>query len=666
MMATFDREEEKAEPPGDDRSVAAKVPAPVRVAVLIWAHRRPDRWIEGFQSACRLDIAETVRFVTGEDDDAKLDRFTHPKAVVSKSPSLPAACHDLFAEGFDQVLVVIHPVVFPARALERACAWMDADPRVGTMSFLSNAAGYLSFPYRNTEHPVGPIGHNEESLTHLLRTRGPEVGPVPIPVCEGSAVLLGRSAFVTAGGLLQAYHAYPQFLLAEFSLRATRRGFNSFLDPTTFVSKPWDVIGHEMSVLMRPEARHALFTEHHFFPGLHDHERDHGNGNLSQALDLARAKQDGLRVLVDASELGPQQMGTQVLTLAMSLALAENPAVKSVIVALPDPTNVPAYAQKLLRTEKISVIGCGNLDFPNAPNVDIIHRPYQPTRPIPWGRWRQIAKRSIITVQDVIGYRNGAYHTSWEYWHNYRENFRAQVERADGIFCITQDVVEAVREERLPIDRSRVFVVENGVDHLSTDLPADVPQGLIDRGLVSTPFLVILGTTYAHKNRDLGVRVWQALVARGRRVALVMAGANVPMGTNRLEEAALLADRNDALVLPDVTDRERNWLLRHASLVLYPTSAEGFGLVPFEAAEMGCPCLHVSFGPLRELLGREELPERFDLEGLVAAAERLLDDPAARQRNIERARRVRDKLSWSAHAAKAVEAYFQVIGNVPR
>ena len=50
-------------------------------------------------------------------------------------------------------------------------------------------------------------------------------------------------------------------------------------------------------------------------------------------------------------------------------------------------------------------------------------------------------------------------------------------------------------------------------------------------------------------------------------------------------------------VLSEVEPAERNWLLANAACVLYPTSAEGFGLLPFEAASFGTPCVHVAFGP---------------------------------------------------------------------
>jgi glycosyltransferase involved in cell wall biosynthesis len=105
---------------------------------------------------------------------------------------------------------------------------------------------------------------------------------------------------------------------------------------------------------------------------------------------------------------------------------------------------------------------------------------------------------------------------------------------------------------------------------------------------------------YSHKNRELARAAHEIVRARGFDLALVMAGASVPHGTTRVLEGRV-APSDATYVLPEVASAERNWLLRHASLVWYPTSAEGFGLVPFEAAVFGTPTVAVGFGPVEEL-----------------------------------------------------------------
>ncbi len=117
-------------------------------------------------------------------------------------------------------------------------------------------------------------------------------------------------------------------------------------------------------------------------------------------------------------------------------------------------------------------------------------------------------------------------------------------------------------------------------------------------------------------------------------------------------------------VLGDVTSEERNWLLWHASVVLYPTSAEGIGLVPFEAARFSTPTVLVPFGPLGELLGA--LPVTADdwsPEALATTAETFLRDRDAAADQVRATLAIGADYSWDACAAALVEVYRSVLAR---
>ena len=635
------------------------------VAAVVCVGRDPEQWVETLRSLGRTNgLSKIVVAVTCEVDQARI--LAGERVQIRKTASPQSLIAELVSdEKYNQVLLVTEPVVISRDALDVAAVWVARDARVATVSFLSNSAGYLSFPFRNTEHPVGAPGHNEMTLTRRLRTLPPMIEPVPISVPEGGAILLGASAINAAGGLDEAFFDNPRIQVVEFALRASRRGFLSYLDANTYITLPWDGKGFQGSKLESEEARAKLFARYTFFPGLYDVERGPSTTPLSEALDLARAKAEGLRILIDGACLGPQEMGTQLLIMALSLALAKLDAVKWIGVGVPNPGALPSYAQKLFTNPKIQVLSAGALTFPDAPMVDILHRPYQPSGPIPWDRWRQLARRSIITIQDLIAYRNGSYFFSWQDWTAYRTELRKASAQCDGIVSISHDVVHSITEERLQIPNDRLYVIENGIDYRSGDQPTRVPMAVAERGLTAKPFLFVLGATYAHKNRDVAIRVWQKLVDRGHDLALILVGATVPCGSTRLEEANLIraGDEDNFLVLPDVGAEERNWLLKHSSLVVYPTSAEGFGQMPFEAARFNKPSLYVAFGPLQELIDDKDAPKVWDIDVLADRAEVLLTDPAAAQSAVKNALQNIDGLSWDETARKTVDAYFDLLSK---
>ena len=210
----------------------------------------------------------------------------------------------------------------------------------------------------------------------------------------------------------------------------------------------------------------------------------------------------------------------------------------------------------------------------------------------------------MLTLQDLIAYQVGRVPR-----HADRRgastgaHLATAVGRVDGIVVISGGDPPAVVNEALPVGPDRTFVVPNGTDHLGrrpargATVPSS-PAGLRRRRRSCSCSARTTGTRTATWRSAPGGRC--APIARSS--ALVLVGAGVPSGSTRVAEArALGAVDGGVHVLPDVTSAGRNWLLRNAAAVLYPTSAEGFGLVPFEAAHFGTPTVAVDFGPLREV-----------------------------------------------------------------
>ena len=639
------------------------------VVAFVWVDRAPRAWNAAIATLLRIPKIRQIHvgFAAGFSADAIV--IKDPRLILHSDLPLLELADLVFDAAEDFLLFCTWPGQPSTETFDVGLEEMASDPRIASVSFLSNAAGAFSFPYRNSGTPFGVEGHNEVTLTRLLREhRGKDARLTPVQVPDGSMVLISRSAWDVCGRLDDYGSGNLGLALTDLSIRAAQRGFNNYLDTSGYITMPWDNVGPFQSINLNSEARHALHQRFAYFPMNYDMECARPNSVLGEALDSARARATGLRILIDGSALGPQEMGTQVLTLKLSLALASRKDVQSVTLAVPDPGNVPAYAQDVVQHRKIHVIASDNLNFLGAQHVDIIHRPYQPSSPIPWDRWRSIAKRSIITVQDLIAYRNTSYFPNCPEWLSYRDNFARQIANVDGVISISHDVVGMIQEERLPIDGTRIHVVENGTDARSKDQPSRIPSEILSRGWASSPFLFVLGATYAHKNRDLAMRVWSELRSKGYPHKLVMAGASVPNGSLRIEESLLRSPDLDShmMALPDIASEERNWLMMNSSLVMYLTAAEGFGLVPFEAACVDVPTLFVSFGPLRELTNDPALPKNYRTDGLVERARQLLDDPAAARAAVSGVLKNAGNLTWDETARKSVEAYHLALAQSSR
>lgn len=645
--------------------MTAADPAPdrARVAAAVFVGTAPEQYLPTLAGLRRtypdLPLVVGAPHATDltelEALGAEVLRTATPAGVFNATARRPDA-----AEG---LLVLGEPVLVPAGTLERALLLQTEDVRVATVSFWSNAAAHLSFPHWGTpsSHHLGN-SLDEHVVSQRLRERSPDLGVVPVHAAAGGMVFISAEALAIVGDFSE--HERFEITLLDFALRAQGHGLRNALDPATFLTRPIDLVAPDEAGL-NPAERHWLLANH---PTVAEVAlgQPTPDSPLGMAHAVARTKVSGLRVAIDATTLGPTETGTQVQTLALIDALTRREDVATVGVALGGP--VPPYAEATLHHRKVAASWCSSDDFTPLGHTDVVHRPFQPDRPLDVESWRRSAQRTLLTIQDLIYYEVGAYHSSPADWERVRASVRQAVRDVDGVVVIAHDVAQQIRDERLAVESSRLFVVENGTDHLSGEEPASIPPGLSAGGLVGGPFALVLGTNYGHKNRHLAIEAVRLLRESGTAMELVMAGPTVPRGSTRIAESrAALRPGAHLHLLPDVTSRERNWLLRHAALVLYPTSAEGFGLVPYEAARFGTATVHVSFGPLAEVA--PDLPVAaagWAPARLAEACRALLHDPDLYQAQIKAVLRAAETYTWDRTAELLVTAYRQVLSQPRR
>ena len=179
-------------------------------------------------------------------------------------------------------------------------------------------------------------------------------------------------------------------------------------------------------------------------------------------------------------------------------------------------------------------------------------------------------------------------------------------------------------------------------------------------GVEGRPFLLCLGTDFLHKNHPFALALFQRLrEAHGFDGRLVLAGPHALRGTSEGEEAAWRAANPqlaaDVVALGEAPEAQKAWLYRHAALVLYPTTFEGFGFIPFEAAEAGAPSLWANQSSMADLLPSEHagiVP--WDVEASAANAARLIADP---QPLVEAVRKAGAELTWDRCAEQLLAVY---------
>jgi glycosyltransferase involved in cell wall biosynthesis len=275
-------------------------------------------------------------------------------------------------------------------------------------------------------------------------------------------------------------------------------------------------------------------------------------------------------------------------------------------------------------------------------------------------------------VLDLIEHDNGRYHRDNGEWLRRREQVRRYLRQADGVTAISADVLGHVASQVPGMERERLSLTPLGLSDFLPGTSAAGPRPFALSELDSArPFLLCLGNDFLHKNRDFAIRVWSQ-VRLETPVDLVFAGQHVGRGSSAGDEHAALglASRagGDGSVrqLGHVPSADRLWLLQHAAVVLYPTSAEGFGLVPFEAAQVGTPTVVTRFGPFAEHLPQGLGCTSWSVAEHAAEVLRLLQDPEASADLCTRILSVAGHASWDHAGSRLAAAFVEALAMPPQ
>jgi glycosyltransferase involved in cell wall biosynthesis len=548
-------------------------------------------------------------------------------------------------------------------ATEVADGWLDGlraaigeTGDVATATALSNDAAFLSTPRRNLPWPLSPTGLPVAEAARRVRDGALGVRP-RVPTALPHCALVTRAALDLAGPFDTSLGDERQ-ALADLSQRAAAAGLQHVAAPAVFV-------GHRGAPGADAHTWEGSAAERH--PALPAAVADAADGRhsaLARALLAASVALEPLSVTVDARSLGGGVSGTTVHTVELLGALAERRDVR-VRAVLPDrPGQAAGRALDAIggAVERLSEAQARE----GAPRTHVVHRPWQVDAAGEMAFLDTLGERTVLTNQDLIAYRTPAVFADAEAWLDYRRvTAGALALSAMVLFFSAEAAADALDEDLVAPERARVVALGTDPRFLAPVATQRRPAAFAADG--ERPFLLMLGNRFRHKNSVFALRLFAALrEVHGWDGRLVLAGADVLHGSVTADEAAWLLRHpdhaEDVIEAGAVDEEEKAWLLAHAAAVLYPSTYEGFGLVPFEAAAVGTPALFAHVSSLRGTLPA-------DAATLVpwdprASAERVLEilrEPAAAEALVARVRAAGGALSWAATGEALVAAYHDAV-----
>jgi glycosyltransferase involved in cell wall biosynthesis len=197
------------------------------------------------------------------------------------------------------------------------------------------------------------------------------------------------------------------------------------------------------------------------------------------------------------------------------------------------------------------------------------------------------------------------------------------IARSGARIVTVSDFSRRELSRHLSVPATSIDVVHEGAEHIHA-FPA-MPDVLTRNQLQPGRFVLVVGSLARHKN--LGVLCAVAKMLEERGVPLVVTGG---LDKKVFGKSATFSSPQ-ALYIGRVTDPELRALYEAASVLVFPSLYEGFGLPAIEAMLCGCPVVAANSSSLPEICGDAALYcDPTSPAAFTQAVEALLNNPALR------------------------------------
>jgi glycosyltransferase involved in cell wall biosynthesis len=275
--------------------------------------------------------------------------------------------------------------------------------------------------------------------------------------------------------------------------------------------------------------------------------------------------------------------------------------------------------------------------------------------------------KAVVTIHDIIHLLYPEFLPSRLAFFYAQRMIRSSLERSARVISVSQNT----RSDLLrlfEVDGRKIEVVYNGVEAtFHRRLPPDELSAWQQRLGLRQPYLLFVGNPKPHKNLDNVIQAFakaQAIHPFEGEMVCVGGQPEADLRTRQRAESLGVADR--VRLLGQVADEALPAIYQGATLFLYPTLYEGFGLPVVEAMASGVPVITSNTSALREIgEGSAQLVNPLDVEALARAIAHSMADPEHRSSLAELGRRRAREFTWERAARRTLAIYKSVIDGTP-
>lgn len=276
-----------------------------------------------------------------------------------------------------------------------------------------------------------------------------------------------------------------------------------------------------------------------------------------------------------------------------------------------------------------------------------------------------VPSRVVVTIHDIIHLLYPQFLPNRLAFVYAQRMMRRSLNRANGVIAVSENTKSDLMEY-FTVDSEAIRVIYNGVDEtFRTKLSEEDLDRWFRQLDIRRPYLLFVGNPKPHKNLDRVIQAYARALEIGTFDGpLVCVGDRTAAQFKLRQRAEQLGIADRVRLLGHVAQEALPALYQGASLFLYPTLYEGFGLPVVEAMASGTPVLTSNTSALKEIgSGCAHLVDPLDTERMAKAIARIMGDDEYRESLAEKGLDRSRDFRWPLTAERTLELYREVLAS---
>lgn len=291
--------------------------------------------------------------------------------------------------------------------------------------------------------------------------------------------------------------------------------------------------------------------------------------------------------------------------------------------------------------------------------IDVFHSPAS-TIPLAY------SKKAVVTIHDLAIYHNPDWFPKGQKFST-RVAVPQTIKKAKKIIAVSEYTKkDLIKYFKTPEDK--IEIIYNGVEPKKDidDVKPEDREAVKNKFDIKQEFILSVGTIQPRKNVEGLIKAFDNL--RSSKIfenyQLVIAGGKGWKYNSVFKLVKELALTKKVVFTDYVTKKDKWSLLNAASVFVFPSFYEGFGLSILEAMQQGTPVVTSKITSMPEVAGDAgALIDPSDINDLAKGIEKVLTNDDYRDKLIQLGRKQANKFSWEKCARETLAVYEKINKN---